>query len=245
MDWSTAISAGQLGAQGLLAYKQYKRADELRRKGLKNITPAALKESLIAANNLSNSGRIAGYDKAMDNIDAGVSTAIGEGKRAAGSSSEVLSLLSKINKNRNQATNQIEMAGNEAKERRLMNEQALKMQEAGYQEQSRQERDEAIGALEGSAIQNANNILTGAVGLTSLQSPTSVPDYSGIQEMDAAEVPMNTGADYSTPDRVVNQVPVPTGTTELTDYSRGMVPQNDPTSYNQYLEYMKKQRLSR
>ena len=245
MDWSTAISAGQLGAQGLLAYKQYQRAQELRRKGLKNITPTALRESLIAANNLSNSGRIAGYDKAMDNIDAGVSTAIGEGKRAAGSSSEVLSLLSKINKNRNQATNQLEMAGQEAKERRLMNEQALKGQEAGYQELSRQERDEAIGALEGAAIQNANNILTGGVGLASLQSPTSVPDYSDVQPMESMSVPLNTGADVSTPQSNVSKVEIPTETTQLIDYSRGMVPQTEADAYNKYLEYLKKQRLSR
>lgn len=234
MSWSNAVSAAQLGGEAALAYYQYKRAQELRKKGIKNITPASLKVAKAQADALANNTQIAGYDKALGLLDSGVSTAIGETKKGASSSQDVLNQLVKINANRNRSVNSLAIEGAAANERRRADARDLAMKTAAFEEQSRQERDAAIGAMEGAAIQNANNVLTGTVGVLTANEDRkrqgSVPDYGDVETMETM------GADYTTPTRTMRRVPTTSPDNLNPD-------PNDPTTmdFDQYMNYRKKQ----
>jgi len=140
--------------QAIAARKQRRAAKRLREDGPQDPTPLPYIQAQIAAENLANSGRIAGHDAALEDINTGISASLGEAKKASTSSSDTQSFLSKLNNNATSARRKLIFAGQEAKERRMREAREMEVGRANWIEKGRQENNQAIGSLEGAASQN-------------------------------------------------------------------------------------------
>jgi len=161
------------------AYDQKKKAESLAKRGPADIVPAALKQKLQMDQNQANNTQIAGYGTVLDNINSDVSSALGEGKRGATSSSNVLNLISRLNDNSNKAKNTLAIQGQNENVRRqgVLSNTLGRVGE--YQNLGLQQHNAALGALQEGSIQNtAGGINTLASGLNYL-----TPQIGDMAEM--------------------------------------------------------------
>jgi len=161
------LGGAQLANQGLLAYKQNKRARELRARGAIDPTPSAFRQAQQGLENQANNAQVAGYGQEVDNLNEGISTSIGEMKRAGLTSSNLFNGLTRVNQQKNRALRELSIRGQNEQRMRKDRLVDAQMKRGQYQELGRQENNEAIGALEGASIQNVNNMFTGSLGLLS------------------------------------------------------------------------------
>jgi len=178
------LGAAAAGGYSLwTGYKQRKQREALEAAGAKDVTPLALRQKLQFDANQANNGQIAGYGAALDQINTDVSSALGEGKRGAVSSSNYLNLLSRLNQNSNLAKNRLYIQGQMEKNRRGQEFSNTLEKVGGYQERGRQEFNSAVGTLREGEIQNtAGGINTLGAGLVystpAMQDAVNPPRYS-------------------------------------------------------------------
>lgn len=161
MPLPLAVPLAIAGAQGLYSayqgYKQGERARELEGKGPVDNVPTAYKQMLANQANQANNAQIAGYGQAIDNLNEQQATTLGEAKRAGTSSSNLLNVLTRLNQQGSAEKRRLAMAGQQAREQRQAQYNQGLMGQSQYQEQARQEQQNAIGALRGASMQNYYN----------------------------------------------------------------------------------------
>ena len=194
------LGGAQLANQGLLAYKQNKRARELRARGAIDPTPSAFRQAQQGLENQANNAQVAGYGQEVDNLNEGISTSIGEMKRAGLTSSNLFNGLTRVNQQKNRALRELSIRGQNEQRMRKDRLVDAQMKRGLYQELGRQENNEAIGALEGASIQNVNNMFTGSLGLLSSLG-TTPPSGTTSDTPTTPTTPtptMNEGSNVST-----------------------------------------------
>lgn len=239
-----ALTGAQLVNQGLLAYRQKKKANELRDRGPIDPTPIAFRQAQAGLENQRNNMQVAGYGQEVDNLNEGISNAIGEAKRAGTTSANLLNVVTNVTGQKNKALRDLSIRGQN--ENRVRTDRAIdaEMKRGQYQELGRQENNEAIGALEGASIQNTDKVFTGGVGLLSSlgSSIPTKPDYSGVETMDTMQTSVPTTTLQSEVPQRVNV----TDTTGVFD-TLPMGPRNEENPFvnDKYLEYLRSKGLSK
>jgi hypothetical protein len=152
-----ALAGGQALYSAYQGYRQGERAKELEKRGPADNVPMAYKQMLANQANQANNAQIAGYGQAMDNLNEQQATTLGEAKRAGTSSSNLLNVLTRLNQQGSAEKRRLAMAGQQAREQRQGQYNQGLMGQSQYQEQARQEQQNAIGALRGASKQNYYN----------------------------------------------------------------------------------------
>lgn len=222
MPLPLAVPLAIAGAQGLYSaykgYQQGKTADELQRRGPLDNVPIAYKQMLANQANQANNSQINGYGQALDNLNEQQSSTLGEAKRAGASSSSLLNVITKLNQQTSAEKRRLAMAGAEAGERRLGDYNRGLMGKAQYDENSRQENNNAIGALRGASAQNYYNALSTGLGAATT-----------LYGMGGSGGPASTSA---TPEQIsslrqnVSDIPTTPDTIEMQDMGGGNYQQN-------------------
>ena len=96
-----ALALAQTGYQAYQGYQQNKKADELERRGPIDPTPVAFRQAQQGLENQANNAQVAGYGQIMDDVNEGISSSLGEAKRAGISSSNLLNVLTRLNQQKN------------------------------------------------------------------------------------------------------------------------------------------------
>lgn len=161
---AAGLLIGQAAYQGYQAYQNKQEADRLARLGPQDPTPLAFRQMQQNLANQSNNAQIAGYGQAMDNLNEGMSSTLGEAKRAGITSSNTLNVLTRLNQQRNRALRDLSIQGQQQQQMRQNRYNEALGVRGQYQEQGRQENARAVGALRGASKQNVFNAITSGIG---------------------------------------------------------------------------------
>jgi len=159
-----ALALAQTGYQAYQGYQQNKKADELERRGPIDPTPIAFRQAQQGLENQSNNAQVAGYGQIMDDVNEGISSSLGEAKRAGISSSNLLNVLTRLNQQKNKTVRGLAAQGASEQRDRMNRAYQAQMQRGQFQELGRQENNNAIGALRGAGMQNYYNAFTSGIG---------------------------------------------------------------------------------